>query len=131
MTIERIVIEVAGVLILFGVPFATLVWPGLPRRPRALLGRIFLTVLVVWLLLVLHRSASLPTLLREAQARGNIHYDGVGGNVAVLLFGWMPAFFGCLPSIVIVGIRNLIHRRREAAQTSETKIAEQAAGGDP
>gem|GEM_PF-4340110 len=58
-----------------------------PPFPRTFFGKYVLTVLLIWFLAIIHRELSLTYLLRAAEERGNIQYDGVEGNAATLLFG--------------------------------------------
>jgi len=112
MSFERIIIELSGLVITFGIPIIVLTYPKFPRWPRSIGARLFLTVLAVWLLLIVHRMASLPTLIRDAEAAGNIMYDGVGGNVAILFTGWFVGLIGCIPALIISGVVGWASKRR-------------------
>jgi hypothetical protein len=112
MSFERIIIELAGLVIIFGIPIIVITYPKFPRWPRSIGARLFLTVLAVWLLLIVHRIASLPTLIREAEAAGDTTYDGVGGNVATLFMGWFSGLIGCISALIISRVAGLLSKRR-------------------
>jgi uncharacterized membrane protein len=131
MSFERILVETTGMLITFGVPVIIIAYPKLPRWPRSPVGRFVIAILFVWLLLIIHRMVSLPTLIRDAHAAGNMEYDGVGGNVGTLFFGWFVAAFGCIPALIISEIITFFTKKKNKSiiQTSKN-IAEAEQAGD-
>ena len=112
MSFERILVEITGMLITFGVPIIIIAYPKFPRWPRSPGGRFVIAILFVWFLLFVHRMVTLPTLIRDAQAAGNIEYDGVGGNVGILFMGWFVAAFGCIPALIISEIITLVTKKK-------------------
>jgi hypothetical protein len=129
MSIDRILIEFAGMFILFGVPIIVIAYPKFPRWPRSVVGRFVATILVVWFLLIVHRLASLPTLIRDAEAAGNMMYDGVGGNVAILVMGWFMAAIGCVPALILATIIQKFGKKDEPHVPSSNKIEEAEQAG--
>lgn len=105
-----------------------LLWFGIPifivyRRPkhgeRNLRLRFWLAALVTWLVLCLHWLLfGLPVARELALARGNTMYDGVSGNVAILLFGWMYGIIGAVTAMLAFKAGEAIRaKRRESAKT--------------
>jgi hypothetical protein len=74
-----------------------------PRR------RFYWAVLVSWILVVVHRWATLPIQLlymrgvAEAEGRDSDMIDGTGGTGAILIFGWILPFFAL--SVYVFGKR--------------------------
>jgi hypothetical protein len=49
----------------------------------------------------------LPLNLEKAKARGDLMYDGVGGNVAVFTAGWLQPLILCL---ALVGVMHVLKK---------------------
>jgi hypothetical protein len=128
MSFERIIIEFAGMFVLFGVPIIIIAYPKYPQWPRSLCGRVIATIMLVWVLLIAHRLASLPTLIRDAEAAGNIGYDGVGGNVGILMMGWFMAAIGCIPALIISAIIQRAAKKHEPSTLDSSPIKEAESG---
>ena len=66
-------------------------------------------VAVSWLFQIGFRMAiELPLNLEKAKARGDLMYDGVGGNVAVFTAGWLQPLILCL---ALVGVMHVLKKR--------------------
>ncbi len=79
--------------------FATATW----KAP------ITIAVVVSWVLQIAFRTAiELPLNLEKAKVRGDLMYDGVGGNVAVLMAGWLEPLILCL---ALVGVIHLFRKK--------------------
>ena len=115
-------IGISSIAIVFGVPFLILVYPGKPPWPKLLFGRFLMIILIVWVLLVLHRCASLPHLIRKAEANGNPTYDGAAVNIAYFFFGWIWGIIGAVPSLVILLIIQARAVRKLRRQKAEAKL---------
>lgn len=114
--------NVALLGVLFGIPITLLPWLRRQRR-KGLLPRGFVSVLGVWLGLCLHRSyIGLPMSMARAQANGNDIYDGIGGNLAILMGGWLP---GLISTSIVFGIWVAFVPRPEAVEASGTPLASQ------
>ncbi|GAA5496917.1 hypothetical protein Rhal01_03105 [Rubritalea halochordaticola] len=60
--------------------------------------RYLLSVLVGWFaILVYNDQIWLPMRLASADRHGNMHYDGVGMNAVLLVFGWIVPVLISLP----------------------------------
>lgn len=92
-----IVSEVTNFLVWFGIP--AYVFYRRPKSGDRDLGiRFIVGVLGTWFGLLLHRGfIGLPVAWARAQARGDLEYDGVGMNAALLVGGWI---FGLISSTV-------------------------------
>jgi hypothetical protein len=70
-----------------------------------------IAVLVSWLLQIFYRiRVELPVNIQRAESRGDFEYDGVGGNVAVLMTGWLYPLVTCL---AVIGVSKMISKRTE------------------
>jgi|GEM_PF-1327902 len=79
---------------------------------RSLTLRALLAVMLSWFLIVEFRMFfSLPALREMARLRNDHDYDGVGGNAAVLVGGWI------LPSIITI-IMVVVKQSRRACLKS-------------
>jgi hypothetical protein len=66
-------------------------------------------VAVSWLSQIVFRIViELPLNLEKAKVRGDLMYDGVGGNVAVFTAGWLQPLILCL---ALVGIMHALKER--------------------
>jgi hypothetical protein len=89
------------------------------RRPKAgvrNLGiRFIVGVLGTWFGLLLHREfIGLPVAMARARADGELMYDGVGTNAALLVLGWI---FGLISSTVaLVAFFGLKYVRQKRQQ---------------
>ncbi|MCD6049491.1 MAG: hypothetical protein K0Q55_894 [Verrucomicrobia bacterium] len=85
-----------GVFLIFGLPWMIFRRQAKNGQPDYAL-RFFMSVIAVWGALIVHRLfMDLPIRLEMAQARGDLMYDGVGGNVGILVSGWLPGILGAL-----------------------------------
>ena len=114
-------IWLSGFAIVFGVPFVILVYPRQPRWPKMLLGRFLMTILIVWILLMIHRCISLPHVIRQAEANGHPRYDAAAVNVGYFFFGWFYGIIGALPSLVILFFIEVRAARKLRLQKTQAK----------
>ena len=71
-----------------------------------------ITVLAVWLIRNVYRlGLEAPVSWARAQKHGDMMYDGVGGNVAVLLAGWLEPLVVCILVILCCELANLLVKR--------------------
>lgn len=70
-------------------------------------------VLFLWAFLIVHRDLVVSYKISEARARGNMDYDGVGGNAAILLVGWVVAIMAMIPALLVRGIIELVAALRQ------------------
>ena len=99
--IADFLIGISGFAIVFGVPFVILVYPRQPRWPETLAGRIMMTILIVWILVVIHRVISLPVVRSRAEEQGIPGYDSIPVNIGIYFFGWFLGIMGLLPSLLV------------------------------
>jgi hypothetical protein len=88
------------------------------RALNSLALRAFLAVMVTWFLAITFRGHfSLPALRATARLRNDPDYDGIGGNAAVLLGGWIfPLFVTVI--MAVVQQRRLVAQRSQNASSS-------------
>jgi hypothetical protein len=106
--------SVTELAVIIGIPLVIFA-----RRARSgernLALRFFVSVLLVWAGVIAHRLLiGLPVAMRRADANGRPDYDGVGGNVACLIGGWMTGILGAIVAMVIPSIVEWIVGRRKA-----------------
>ena len=63
----------------------------LPESRGILLLRVIGSIAIVWLLLVIDRYIQNPIAAAEAQSSGQTDFDPSWGNLASIVFGWIPA----------------------------------------
>lgn len=81
-------------------------WLFSATKARSLVLRIVITTLLTWFLRICYRiGIELPVNLERAAIRGDDQYDGVGGNVVVLILGWVEPLFVCLVAALVVKLR--------------------------
>ncbi len=65
-----------------------------------------------WGLQIIFRArVELPLNLERAKARGDLMYDGVGGNAVVLMAGWLQPLILCL---ALVGVAHLLKKNQKS-----------------
>ena len=100
-----------------------LVWLGIPaylfyRCPKTgeknLGPRFMLGTIGSWAGLVLHRELiGLPVAIARAEAEGDLLYDGVGGNAALLFGGWILGIISSAVALVAYLALNYIRRHKD------------------
>ena len=108
MTIEekQILVTVGYWAILLGIPAITVLPPlairSWPRLIQSTARGILLATAIGWPILIFYRIfVEVPLNMDLAQSRGDMMYDGVGGNAATIMFGWLFALLFSLPHAVL------------------------------
>jgi hypothetical protein len=123
-------IDAGHLLIITLFPALFVFSPTLSRFVRSDAARFLMSIIVTWGFLVVfwRPSVELPIALARARAAGDTMYDGVGGNVAVLLFGWLePLLFGC-PFLIA---KMIINRRKNPNNVPDHGSGSRADGAAP
>jgi hypothetical protein len=82
---------VSGTAIILLVPAVCLFWRLTTRATQFSRARFVASIGCGWVLLVLHREfIEWPIMLARHHNDDDMIYDGLGGNAAVLVFGWLP-----------------------------------------
>ena len=102
-------------IIIFGVPLLLLASRNFPSRPRSLFGKLVLTILIVWILSMIHRYFTFPYRLRAARESGNLLYDGTAANAFTLFAGWTFGIIGSIPALIIRLFVSLFSPRKTKA----------------
>lgn len=104
-------------LVLLGLPLLIYAIP--PRSgTRNFAVRFFAAVAAIWIGMILHRLfIGLPAAIQRAEANGRPDYDGIGGNVAILLGGWIAGIFGATIALGIFHIAKRVRARRTRHKT--------------
>ena len=95
---------ISGLFIYAGVPFWFILAPVFSKRfsfipVRSIGSGILLSTLAMWPLMLVHRIAiEVPYNMARTDDPA---YDGVGGNAAILLMGWLSALIFQLPHVAI------------------------------
>jgi hypothetical protein len=107
-----IIVGIAGFAI--AIPLAPILALALKRSrlfaASSWTAPIALAVAASWALQIIFRIAiELPLNMERAKAKGDLMYDGVGGNVAILMAGWLEPLILCL---ALVGVVHLLNKKR-------------------
>jgi hypothetical protein len=82
--------------------------------PRSVGRGILLSTLIMWPLMILHRtSIEVPYIMARTI---DPMYDGVGGNAAILVMGWCMALVFQLPHITLRLLLDAFRRKRRESQ---------------
>ncbi len=74
--------------------------PVAPQKKRPIGLRILGCTILIWYLQMAVRAyLDQPVATALARARGDEMYDGVGGNVAVMVLGWVFGLMATVPSV--------------------------------
>ena len=98
--------------------FPILVFWGLSRtRAQSLMLRIGITTLLTWFLRNAYRaSVEISINTAYARARGDEMYDGVGGNVVIMLLGWFePLVISLLAALIVAPYRMRLAKKTDIA----------------
>ena len=60
-------------------------------------------------------TIELPVNIQKARNAGDEMYDGVGGNVVTLFFGWLEPLVFCILTILIFKVSKKLKRNTEQA----------------
>lgn len=117
--------SIEGVLFWLAIPLALL--PPIPIRWKWVWIRTVVVTLVVWIVLMDFRSNyEVPwnRIVMDIEKR-DWGYDGVGGNAALLLVGWIFPFIQCLLTLSLTRFILICFGNRSKPN------AEQSADGNP
>ncbi len=71
-----------------------------------------MAILVVWAVMLGYRILiQVPQNMEAARLRGVLDYDGIGGNLAILLFGWIGAIIICALALLACNVVNKVRYR--------------------
>ena len=73
----------------------------------------------------------LPYLIERENARGNLGYDGAAVNVALFVFGWIPAIVIALPSLIIGCFVEAIMSLRQGLNEGDAEAVRYEPGEGP
>ena len=105
-----------GMVVYVLVPFWFIVVSGIRSASKVVVRRsigrgMLLSTLLMWLLMLLHRtSVEVPYIMERTT---DPMYDGVGGNAAILLMGWFIALVFELPHIALRLLVEFFYWRRK------------------
>ena len=72
------------------------------------------SVFTTWIIRNAYRlTIEVPINIQRARSVGDEMYDGVGGNVVTLFFGWLEPLVFCLFTILIFKIIKILKRKTE------------------
>jgi hypothetical protein len=103
-------------IIAFGIPARLFLYLRRRFPPVPSLVHGLATVFVTWPLLIAFRCAALPLFVAHME---NLNtdperigtFDGVGGNIVVLLFGWLPPLMSVIAVSIVIWISRLFRNR--------------------
>jgi len=101
---QYLILEITGVFVILVLPPLIAYSVRKRRKPESRFWPmpIVIAVVISWLFRIFYRiRVELPLNIQNARSSGDIEYDGVGGNVAVLMMGWVEPLIACL---IFVGI---------------------------
>lgn len=126
MTIEeqQFLVTAGYWAILLGIPAITvllpLAMPSWPKLIRSTTRGVILATAIGWLLLIFYRIfVEVPLNMDIAQGRGDMMYDGVGGNAATVVLGWLFALLCSLPHAILRLAIQQIRKRKKTKQGIE------------
>jgi hypothetical protein len=77
---------------------------------------LLVSVLITWIIRSTYRmTIEVPINIQRARNAGDEMYDGVGGNVVTLFFGWLEPLIFCLLTILIFKVIKVLKRNTEPA----------------
>ena len=101
------------ILIIFGIPLLLFCLEPFGGGEKRVGLRFCAGVALVWFSLMVYREkVEMPENIRRAAERGDLEYDGVGGNAALLLLGWFPGVIGSAIALLVFLFARWLHRRR-------------------
>jgi hypothetical protein len=117
---------IEGVFFWIAIPLALL--PPVPLKWKWIWIRTLVITVVVWIATMEFRIAFEVPWNRAVMniEQRDPGYDGVGGNAALLLFGWVLPFIQCIVTLSLarVGLNSLRARRnRKAEQDADDQAA--------
>lgn len=93
--------KLEDVLVWIAIPLALI--PPVPKSWRWIGLRTLVITVLVWYVSIRYRIVFEvpwnPMVIHMQDP--NSGYDGVGGNAALLLLGWIPPFFECLGTLIV------------------------------
>ena len=86
------------------------------KKDRKWIYPILIAVIVSWVFQILYRDMiDLPISIQRAREKGDLMYDGVGGNTAVFMMGWIFPLFTCGLLWISWRIYESIQKRKKGA----------------
>jgi hypothetical protein len=100
--------------LLMPLSFAIIMWraPSNGQSHRPVGRRLLHCVLLGWYIQVAIRSSIVAPALLTLAIRGHSIHDGVGGNVATLMFGWLSSLILVFPFAVVTMVLNWLRSRK-------------------
>ncbi len=77
-------LNLAGFFIIIEIPLGILAHKNFPAYPRSLRGKLFLSLILVWILSIGHEEIYDGIRVRSEQEAGNIHYHRLGWGGIIL-----------------------------------------------
>ena len=127
---DTIVYTISSLIIYVGIPFWFILAPILSKRysfipARKVAKGILLSTLIMWPLMLGHRiSIEVPYNMARTD---DPMYDGVGGNAAILMVGWLVALILQMPHVALRLIIDLIAKKnRKGEQGADDQLSARA-----
>lgn len=103
-------------------PVVVLSWKRDGQYDRVSWKRLAASVAIGWFFLVIHRSLYASTVAaRLAEQRGDLYYDPVGGNAAILVAGWIPVLVSTLVVALLILVAGRFWRGRVQPSSGEER----------
>lgn len=123
MNVEHLNFVIGCGYVFFGYGFSIATFHLLRRRFGSKHVRLHFVIAIVsaWLLLMVFRLGTLPITIEyvnthskafsDPNSEGYGMYDGVGGNAAILVCGWIPPLLSLLVFLIVSALVRAIRRR--------------------
>ena len=117
---DSIIYTISWLTVYVGIPFWFILAPVFSGRfsfiPARKIGTgILLSTLIMWPLMLGHRiSIEVPYNMARTD---DPMYDGVGGNAAILMTGWLLALIFQLPHVVLRLIVDLVAKKKRNGES--------------
>ncbi|WP_265595798.1 hypothetical protein [Verrucomicrobium sp. BvORR106] len=117
--------EITGYVYLCAIVLALV--PPIPLTWKGIFWRTVFVTVVVWNMLSVFRGYEVHwarTILDIEQR--NPSYDGVGGNVGIMLFGWIIPFIECFGVLLLVKLATLALQKLRSKPATAAPSPQQA-----